>query len=336
MRFLQRLISIRDPEQNAAAQPSGAELIGVRVSAAELLQLRFSARAVDLTSQRRTVSSVAGMQRSAFRGRGIDYQESRNYQQGDDIRAMDWRVTARTGRAHTKVYQEERERPVIILIDLSPSMFFGTRTALKSVVAARAAALIGWTTVHNHDRIGAVLFDGGQDTCREIRPTGGRIGVLQLIRALIVATAPDRVDPNKQSRLSEALKRLRRVARPGSLLVLLSDFYALDTDSEQALAQLRRHNDVLACQILDPLELHAPPPGRYGISDGRRTRILDTATAASRASYSSHFSTHRQAVKGLLQKYGIPLFRLHTTDDVAERLQRELAGARESVSKEIS
>jgi uncharacterized protein (DUF58 family) len=307
--------------------------LGVRVSAAELLQLRFSARAIELTSQRRTVSSVAGIQRSAFRGRGIDYLESRNYQQGDDIRAMDWRVTARTGRAHTKVYQEERERPVIVLIDLSPSMFFGTRAALKSVIAARAAALIGWATVNNHDRIGALLFDGGQDTCREIRPTGGRIGVLQLIRALVVATAPERFDPNRHSRLSEALKRLRRVARPGSLLVLLSDFYALDADSEQSLAQLRRHNDVLACHILDPLELYAPPPGRYGISDGQQTRILDTASPTSRTGYSNHFSTHRQAVKGLLQKYGIPLFRLHTTDDVAERLRRELAGTGGFISR---
>ncbi|NJN47915.1 MAG: hypothetical protein HC808_17160, partial [Candidatus Competibacteraceae bacterium] len=128
-------------------------------------------------------------------------------------------------------------------------------------------------------------------------------------------------------------KRLRRVARPGSLLVLLSDFYALDADSEQSLAQLRRHNDVLACHIIDPLELHAPPPGRYGISDGQQTRILDTASPSSRTGYSNHFATHRQAVKGLLQKYGIPLFRLHTTDDVAERLQRELAGTGGFISR---
>jgi uncharacterized protein (DUF58 family) len=329
MGWLQRFIPARKPAQRTDFQPIAAAPDGVRVSATELLQLRFNARAVDLASHRRTASAVAGLQRSVFRGRGIDYQESRNYQQGDDIRAMDWRVTARTGRPHTKVYQEERERPVIVLVDLSPSMFFGTRTALKSVIAARAAALIGWATVGHHDRIGALLFDGGQDTCREIRPTGGRIGVLRLIRALVVATAPDRSDPNRESRLSEALKRLRRVARPGSLLVLLSDFYALDADSEQSLAQLRRHNDLLACHILDPLELQAPPPGRYGISDGRLSRVLDTASPSSRDAYAAHFARHRQTVQGLLQKYGVPLLRLHTTDDVTESLRRELAGTRE-------
>jgi uncharacterized protein (DUF58 family) len=228
---------------------------------------------------------------------------------------------ARGGRPHTKLYQEERERPVIVMVDFSPSMFFATRGAFKSVVAARAAALIGWATIRGGDRIGAFFFGGGRH--HEIRPAGGRRGVLRLIRDLSAWTEPH--DRTGAAGLGDALRRLRRVARPGSLVFILSDFYSLDDDTEGHLTRLRRHNDLVACQIIDPLELAPPPPGRYGVTDGHATRVLDTRSNALRKAYRDYFAAHDQRVSKLLRERAAPLLRLVTRDDVAETLRRGLA-----------
>jgi uncharacterized protein (DUF58 family) len=240
---------------------------------------------------------------------------------------MDWRVTARTGRAHVKLYQEERERPVVVMVDLGPGMFFATRGAFKSVIAARAAALIGWAAIQNGDRIGALLFNGGH---HEIRPQGGQRGVLRLIRELVTATEPGKAMAahaafNETSHLNEALLRLRRVARPGSLVFILSDFYALNADTKRHLQALRQHNDIVACQIVDALELEPPVAGRYAISDGVDTGLLDTHSADRRAAYTDYFASHHAAVRELMQQSAVHLHRLTTTDDVARALRHGLA-----------
>lgn len=296
---------------------------GVRVSVEELIRLRQQAQGIALDNLRRVSANAPGQPRSRFRGRGMDFQEFRAYQPGDDIRTMDWRVTARTGRPHVKVYQEERERPVIVLVDLSPSLFFGTRQAFKSVIAVRAATLIGWAAVGRGDRIGAFLFS--EHTHHEISPAGGQHGVLRLIRDFVTWSDPDTPrDSRRQGSLGAALKRLRRVARPGSLVVLFSDFYSLDADTDSHLTHLRQHNDVLACQVWDPVELTPPPPGRYGITDGITTGVLDTSSAQSRQQYEAYFLDHHLRVRELMRKRGVPLLRLATHDDVADSLRRGL------------
>jgi uncharacterized protein (DUF58 family) len=299
---------------------------GVRVTREELLQLRHSARDLPLDSRKAATSVISGAHVSRFRGRGMDYLESRSYQPGDDIRSMDWRVTARSGRAHIKIYQEERERPIVVMLDLGPGMFFATRGAFKSVIAARAAAMIGWAAVHNGDRIGALLFNGGH---HELRPLGGSRGVLRLIRALIEMTDPARTpgartDSANGQHLNDALMRLRRVARPGSLVFLLSDFYGCDTDTRRHLQYLRKHNDVIALQIVDTLEMAPPPAGHYAISDGTRSGLLDTRSTARRQAYLDYFAAHHRAVRELMQQCAVPLQQLVTTDSVAHTLRRVL------------
>ena len=300
---------------------------GVRVTREELLQLRHSVRDLPLDSRKAATSVISGAHVSRFRGRGMDYLESRGYQPGDDIRSMDWRVTARSGRAHIKVYQEERERPIVVMLDLGPGMFFATRGAFKSVIAARAAALIGWTAVHNGDRIGALLFNGGH---HELRPLGGSRGVLRLIRTLVEMTDPARApggrsDSDSGQHLNDALMRLRRVARPGSLVFLLSDFYGCDTDTRRHLQYLRKHNDVIALQIVDTLEMAPPPAGHYAISDGHNNGLLDTRSTARRQAYLDYFAAHHRAVRELMQQCAVPLQQLATTDSVAHSLRRVLA-----------
>lgn len=299
----------------------------VHASSAELVRLRLQARDLRLDSRQPARSAITGGHASRFRGRGMDYLESRSYQSGDDIRSMDWRVTARTGRAHVKLYQEERERPVVVMIDLGPGMFFATRGVFKSVIAARAAALIGWAAVQNGDRIGALLFNGGH---HEIRPQGGQRGVLRLIRELVRTTDPvhamaSHATYNESSHLNDALLRLRRVARPGSLIFILSDFYAINEDTRRHLQALRQHNDIAACQIVDALELQPPPAGRYAISDGVDTGLLDTRSATRRAAYTDYFARHHRAVRELMRQSAVHLQRIATTDQVAQVLRQALA-----------
>ncbi len=298
-----------------------------RVSSDELIALRQSARKLDLGIRQLARAQLAGSHGSRFRGRGMDYQESRTYQPGDDIRSMDWRVTARTGRPHTKLYQEERERPVVVCVDLGPTMCFASRGALKSVVASRAAALIGWAATSQGDRIGALLFNGEH---HELPPRGGRHGVLRLIRQLVAQGDPleNLAHPPHPEGFNGALARLRRVSRPGSLIFLISDFYGIDRDTAHHLMRLRQHNDVVAIQVVDPLELAPPPPGRYGVTDGQQQGILDTRSAPVRQAYASYFEQHHQAVRELMRSQAIALLSLATTDDVSRVLQQGVSPAR--------
>jgi uncharacterized protein (DUF58 family) len=251
----------------------------------------------------------------------MDYLESRLYQPGDDVRNMDWRVTARSGKAHIKLYQEERERPVVLVVDLGTSMFFGTRRALKSVVAARAAALIGWASVLNGDRVGALLFNG---THTELPPTGGRKGAIRLIRHLVQSTDPEKglAAGATTAGLNAALEKLRRVARPGSLVVVLSDFYGVDEQTRGHLVQLRRHCDLLLCQVLDPAELGPLPAGSYGISNGMSRGEMDLHSRARRDRYQDYFQSRRQQITDLSHSLAIPLVLLRTDGDITRGLRR--------------
>ena len=319
-----------------AIQGEGTERLPpqVQVDVEDLISQRFKVRGVTLPGGLPARSVLAGGHRSRIRGRGMDYVESRHYQAGDDIRTMDWRVTARAGHPHVKVYQEERERPVVILVDFSPSMFFGTRGSFKSVAAARTAALVGWASVAGGDRVGALLANGAH---RELVPRGGRRGVMTLLRALSEYGAlPDTVELTASglatSGLLDALARLQRVVRPGSLIYLISDFFGIDgSDGSCArqLSLLRRHNQVVACQVVDPLELAAPPAGRYGVGDGRKGRmggILDTRSRAGRAAYQDYLSGHHEQVRALLSGRLIQHVVLTTDADIATQLDAAARG----------
>ncbi len=261
---------------------------------------------------------LAGGHLSRFRGRGMDYQESRPYQAGDDVRSMDWRVTARTTTPHTKLYQEERERPVILFVHLHAGMFFGTRGMLKSVVAARAAALLAWAAMERGDRVGAMIVNAAH--C-ELPPRGGKAGVLQLIRQLVAHTDPRAPTDAAIGSLNAALGRLNRVCLPGSQVVLLADFHGIDDESGKLLHRLRRHNDVLALQIADPLEISPPPPARYGVAVGGDQDVLDLRSHAARRAYQDYFDAHHQAVATVMRRHAVPLGRLTTDQDLVVTLR---------------
>ena len=294
---------------------------GIHLTAAELIALRPRCHSLRLPMRQAAASALAGAYRSRFRGRGVDFLESRNYQPGDDIRNMDWRVTARTGRAHTKVFQEERERPVLAVVDANPSLFFGTRTRLKSVAAGQLAAAIGWSAVRRGDRIGGFLFAPGRH--RELRPAGGRRGAMRLIQGLVEWLDPAQVAPGEVGLLSAALERVRHAVRPGSLVIIISDFFGLDEDCNRHISRLRQHNDVIGCQVLDAAE-HDLPPGRYPITDGRETAVLDTGQPSSRKRYETMGLEHLNEPRRMFQKHQCGWITLHTEDDPVDVLGRDL------------
>ena len=316
MKWPARLRALGPPPAGRATLHNPATTVTVE----ELIALQGDARRLTLSGSQAARTPLAGQHRSRFRGRGMDYQESRSYQAGDDIRNMDWRVTARTDRPHTKLFQEERERPVIVCVDLAPRLFFATRGCLKSVVAAHAATLLGWSAVAHGDRVGALVFNRGN---HELKPRAGHRAVLALIQLLVSTTEPlggDRMQTDEQGS-NAALARLVRVVRPGSLVFVISDFFLFDVDVASQLSRLRRHNDVVALQIADPIEIDAPPPGRYAIRDADGERVLDLRSARARHQYEQHFERQREHLENELRQVGVPLIRLLTTDRVAPVLQ---------------
>ena len=309
---------------------------GTHVSIEELIQLQQQARKIDMTRRSYAKASSTGAHPSRFRGRGMDYQESRIYQAGDDIRNMDWRVTARAGKPHTKLYQEERERPVVLLVDFNPSMFFGSKNSLKSVVAAKAAALIAWAVASKGDRIGALIIN---HTHHELPPKMGKRGALQLIRELVLHSAPENAlsESSYHESLNNELQRLRKIARPGSLIFLISDFYSINDDTAHHLRSLSRHCDIQAIQIVDPLEISPPPPAHYHVTDGKKIASLNIHSQKGKEQYQSFFDQHHQRVNNMMQKQKVPLFQLSTSDDLLLKIQQNLGQSRQrsAVSKAI-
>ncbi len=294
---------------------------GIHLCAAELISLRPRCQALRLPMRQPAASSMAGAYRSRFRGRGMDFLESRNYQPGDDIRNMDWRVTARTGRPHTKVFQEERERPVLVVLDASPSLYFGTRRVLKSVAAGQIAAAVAWSTVRRGDRIGGFFFAPGRH--RELRPAGGRRGAMRMIQGLVDWLQPEQDWAEAPEPLSSALARVRHTVRPGSLVIIISDFFGLDENCNRHLSRLRQHNDVIGCQVLDAAEHHLPA-GHYPITDGEQLSVLDMGRRDSRSKYEDMSFRHLDEPRRLFQKHQCGWLVLHTSDDPVEVLGREL------------
>jgi len=222
----------------------------------------------------------------------------RCYQQGDDVRSIDWRVTARQGKPHTKLFQEERERAVLLAVDYRRPMFFATRGSFKAVQASKLAALLAWRSLQQGDRVGAFLFS--EERQCELRPQLGKAGVLNLLRQMVADPAWQRplhhpFEP--QQRLAQTLMRLRRVARPGSLILLLSDFSQWDEQVEKQLSLLSRHNDLGLIFCHDPLEAELPPAGSYRVSDGRNDLTMSTLDRSGRDHYRDKFAQHLETIE---------------------------------------
>ncbi len=291
-----------------------------------LIALRFPARQLQPARRSRALATLAGANKSNFRGRGIDFDEVRMYQAGDDVRSIDWRVTARSGEAHTKLFREERERPVLVVVDQRPDMFFGSRHCFKSVLAAHLAALLGWAALEGGDRVGGLVFNG--ETHRELRPRRSRRTVLSLLSAIDSYNhgLPGSGHSDAQG-FAQMLGTLRRVARPGSSVYLVSDFRGVTSDeADKHLYQLARHSQVTALACSDPLEQQLPRAGTYTVSDGVARSQLDTADRSLRRRFEDERAAHQSLLQQRMGRLGIPVLQART-DDAPFRLLQTYYGA---------
>jgi len=261
-------------------------------------------------------SRQSGGYMSRFKGRGMEFDEARLYQPGDDIRSIDWRVTARTGKTHTKVFREERERPVFISVDNRLTMHFATRGVFKSVLAAKLAGLLAWTAEYHGDRIGGQLFS--EHECRELKPQNGRHAVLRFLNALVKPQNP--VD--KAFALDQVLARLNQHARPGSLVYIISDFRGINDPSETHIAKLSRHCEVVLIFIYDPLERSLPVKGRYRFTDAERDIVIDSTDKQRFLSYQQRFDQRLQRLELLAKKRGLAFIQCSTVEDPIQCLRK--------------
>jgi len=302
-----------------------ADASPVSISQAGLIRLSGPAKVIALDVLRVT-SLQTGAYVSHFRGRGMEFDESRPYQAGDDPRNIDWRVTARSTEAYTKLFREERERPVLLVVDLRSNMHFATQGSFKSVVASRAAALISWAAHHRGDRLGGLIF--GDSTHRELKPRLGRQAALRYVHELV--NHPDWQQnesgpaDDDEPPLTQAMAALRRVARPGSLVVVISDFVGLSRTAQAYLAGVARHNEVLAVFVSDPLEHDLPPPGRYRLVSHDSELAIDTYARTARSDYEHAFEERKNLLEQFCQLYGIHLLAMSTEEDPVESLQSAL------------
>ena len=292
----------------------------------ELIRLRYAARDLKLKKQKKAFSLLVGPHQTRFRGRGIEFEEVRGYQAGDDIRSIDWRVTARTGKPHTKMFREERERPVMMVVDQGLSMFFGSSTCFKSVMAVHVAALLAWAALQQNDRVGGLVFNGNEH--REVRPKRNSRNVLHLLNEMN--------DLNHQlnrefvappgAGLDEALEETRRIVRPGTNIFIVSDFRELSGKGEKQLALLSRHADITAVRVYDPLEQELPPSGYYSITDGNERFMMFTGNTGLRQSYQKGFREKTEQVGSLLGPLGIPFIQMSTMDSPVHYFRKLLGG----------
>ncbi|HEY8036039.1 MAG TPA: DUF58 domain-containing protein [Methylobacter sp.] len=302
-------------KQADPAKASASELVSVSLKM--LIDLARPAAGLNLKHSAVRAGQSGGYV-SRFKGRGMEFEEARGYQPGDDIRSIDWRVTARTGEAHTKVFREERERPVFISVDNRPAMYFATRGVFKSVLAAKLAGLVAWAAQHHGDRIGGQIFTDTE--CRELKPQNGRHAVLRFLNAISSQKDVNHLSSTPVT-LEQVLARLMHHARPGSLVYIVSDFRGTNDQVENYLAKLSRHCEVVLIFVYDPLESHLPEKGRYRFTDDKRDVVIDTGDRQRLLKYQQHFTQRLNQLERIAKKMSLALIQCSTTDDPIQRLR---------------
>jgi uncharacterized protein (DUF58 family) len=307
------------PAVPEALTPQGA----VQIDLAALIEMRHRVREIQLFSTPSQRSPLIGLHHSKLRGRGVDFDQVRVYQAGDDIRNIDWRVTARTQEPHTKLFHEERERPVFILVEQSRRLFFGSALMFKSVLAAQAAALLGWAALGHNDRIGGLVFSDGEH--HQIKPRRSKQSLLQLLSRLARANRNLHADLTSDGEsFGPALRRAREVLRPGSLVMVICDERALTTSAEQQLSLLARHTDLLLFPLSDPLDHQLPAAGLLRFSEAGARLELDTEIDDLRHAYAAQGEARRAAWQRLAQKLRVPLLPLSTDRELIEQLREQI------------
>lgn len=312
---------------------------GVKLAMAELLHYQNKTALIDLSARKNIHGQMSGNYLSRSKGRGMEFDEVRHYQTGDDIRAIDWRVTARTGKTHTKLFREELERPVLIATDLSASMHFGSQLLFKSVQAAHLAALVAWHAKNRGDRLGGIVFN--QHAHLELKPRSRKEGVLHYLHALTAMHLSQQEYQQKHQAVSENdLKgnyfkdncaRIRQVAKPGSLVYLITDAQQIKAkncpqqqDALRHLTHISQHCELVVCLIDDPLEQALPTSAiklNVTLTDGSHRQQLTLGDINTAETYQKQAQSTFEQCSQLLTKAGARVINFSAGQTLEQQLK---------------
>ncbi|MDM9620872.1 DUF58 domain-containing protein [Rhizobium sp. S96] len=300
----------------------GDRTTGVHVTTQQLVALEGRARDLTFIQKARSHQQLAGRMQSAMRGRGLVFEELREYLPGDDVRSIDWRVTARTSKPVVRVYGEEKERPAILVVDQRINMFFGSRLAMKSVAAAEAAMLTAWRILGSGDRVGGFVFDD-QDVS-EVKPHRSRNAVIAF--ADRIATMNGKLDaghsaPQSPAALDDVLHRVAEIAHHDFLVVIVSDFDGHSETTRQLLLQLSSRNDVVCLLVYDPFLLELPSSGEIVVSGGTLQAELPLGKPAVRRSIDKFAQDRGDELRAWQRQLGLPMLPISAAEEVAPQLR---------------
>ncbi len=306
-------------------QVNSSKTEGIYVTIEDLVRLQYKARGFSFLPKQPVHSLLSGRHASRLRGRGLNFEEIRQYIPGDDIRNIDWKVTARTRKAHTRVFTEERERPALLVVDQRINMFFGTRVAMKSVTAAEAAGLGAWRVVDVGDRVGALVFNDSEVV--EISPHRSRARVMRILAEIVrqnqALNINAQIKPNPDM-LNTVLQKVQRIATHDFVIAIISDFYGMNAETRRLIKLVGRHNDVLSVMIYDPIAAEIPKSGRFIVSNGEVQIEVDTQAGKNRIALENIFNERLRSLKDELNKFGIPVLPIHTQEPVDAQVRRVL------------
>ena len=291
---------------------------GLTASLDDLMAQRRNVRYLHIKNRLDT-SIQAGDVKSAFKGRGIEMEEIREYAFGDDVRDIDWRVMARRNVPYTKVYNEERDREIYVLLDLSSSMFFGTRKELKSVTASKIAALLGWSAQENNDRFGAIIFDG--KSVWQFKPQQNMAQLLAIFKKISeVSGSRGTIKPEARA-MTKTLQRLIKGLKSRATVFVVSDFAIFGDDEKEAMAVLAKKTKVFCIDVYDVLEKQAPMPGEYMIANEGETLIFDSRNKLFDEEYVKFFDDKRMKMQNFCQKFGCRWVEVRTDLPITKQMK---------------
>lgn len=295
---------------------------GVYVQLDELIRLQHKSSGFSFLPRQPVHSVLSGRHASKLRGRGLNFEELRDYLPGDDTRNIDWKVTARTGTPHVRVYTEEKDRSVWLLIDQRVSMFFGSRQRMKSVVAAEVAAISAWRVLSVGDRVGALVFDDNEVSV--IQPHRSRERVIQILKQVTKKNRQLNASPGLKpnpDKLNEALKQVSTLARHDCLVCLITDGDGINSETRRHVTRLSEHNDVLTALVYDPLERDLPPSGRLRFADNEGQLEADTSNRKLRSGFQKEFEKKLDRIESASRRFSIPVITLDTDRPIAEQMR---------------
>lgn len=296
----------------------------------ELVRLSAKARGFSFLPQQPIQSILAGRHASRLRGRGLNFEEIRGYLPGDDVRTMDWKVTARMRSPHVRVYTEERDRPVLFVVDQRSTMFFGSRRAMKSVVAAEVAAVGAWRVLAQGDRVGALLYN--DEKIVSVKPHRSRGRVREMLGALVKMNhalgikKTEDAHPDSSEMLNKALSEAVQIAKHDYLICLVGDGFGMNEETKRLVTLLSAHNDVISAFVYDPLEAELPEAGKLTMADGGVQLEIDTNDRKTRMAFAEDFQERLAWMQEIAHGRSIPLLPIQTALDPVDQI-RDLLGA---------